>query len=325
MSSHSNLVQVAIVNYRTPELTIDCLQSLVSEIGSLPGTKVVVVDNNSGDNSVEKIEEAITANGWQNWASVLASDYNGGYAYGNNLVIRSALTSANPPDYFMILNPDTQVRAGALKMLVDFLEEHPHAGIAGACVEGENGYAYQIAFRFPSILGEFERGLRLGIVSKLLSKWVVAQEMRDDEPTEVDWVSGGTMMIRRQVFESAGLMDEDYFLYYEETDFCLQAKRAGWSSWHIPYSRIMHIGGQSSGITAPGTPKRLPQYWFNSRRRYFLKNYGLLYSILADAAWLSGYTLWRLRRLIQSKPDSDPPYLLIDSFSNSVFLKGGTL
>lgn len=67
---------------------------------------------------------------------------------------------------------------------------------------------------------------------------------------------------------------EEYFLYYEETDFCLQAKRAGWSCWRVPESRVMHMAGQSTGVTTPGARKRLPQYWFESRRRYFIKNHG---------------------------------------------------
>lgn len=132
------------------------------------------------------------------------------------------------------------------------------------------------------------------------------------------------MMVRREVFESVGLMDEGYFLYYEETDFCLQAKRAGWSCWHVPQSRVMHILGQSTGVTATNQqPKRLPQYWFDSRRRYFLKNHGWLYAAMVDVSWLVGFSLWRARRILQRKPDADPPELLGDSIRNSVFLKRG--
>lgn len=132
-------------------------------------------------------------------------------------------------------------------------------------------------------------------------------------------------MIRRPVFESIGLMDEEYFLYYEETDFCLQAKRAGWSCWYVPDSKVMHIAGQSTGVTdREGPPKRRPQYVFDSRRRYFVKNHGWLYAALADLAWSIGFGLWRLRRLVQRKPDTDPPYLLVDSLRNSVFLRFGS-
>jgi hypothetical protein len=86
----------------------------------------------------------------------------------------------------------------------------------------------------------------------------------------------------------------------------------------------MHIAGQSTGVTVRNQrPKRLPQYWFDSRRRYFIKNHGLVYAAVADAVWLVSFSLWRCRRAIQRKPDQDPPQLLQDFIRNSVFLKGG--
>jgi GT2 family glycosyltransferase len=132
------------------------------------------------------------------------------------------------------------------------------------------------------------------------------------------------MVIRREVFASVGLLDEKYFLYFEEVDFCFQAKKAGWECWYVPASRVVHLVGQSSGVTdRKRPPKRLPKYWFDSRRRYFLKNYGWLYAVLADLAWLSGFILWRWRRAIQRKPDTDPPRMMSDFLLNSVLCKGG--
>ncbi|NET52965.1 MAG: glycosyltransferase, partial [Merismopedia sp. SIO2A8] len=94
---------VVIVNYRTPNLTIDCLHSLVSEVQSLPGTRVVITDNNSGDNSVEQIQTAIETEGWGDWASLMPLERNGGFAFGNNAAIRPALNSSNPPPYILLL------------------------------------------------------------------------------------------------------------------------------------------------------------------------------------------------------------------------------
>jgi GT2 family glycosyltransferase len=312
---------IVIVNYRTADLTINCLHSLVGEVKSLPGTQVVVVDNPSGDDSVARIQQAIATEGWQSWVSLVAAERNGGFAYGNNLAVRSALQSPNPPDYYWLLNPDTLVRPGSLKALVDFITRHPNVGIVGSSFEEADGKPWPFTFRFPTILSELDSGLQLGIVTKLLQKWTLVREM-DNQPAPVDWLPGASMMIRREVFESVGLMDEAYFLYYEETDFCLQARRAGWSCWYVPQSRIMHIAGQSTGVTVRNAePKRLPQYWFDSRRRYFMKNHGWLYSAVADATWLAGYVLWRCRRVIQRKPDTDPPHLLEDFLRNTVFVK----
>lgn len=313
---------VVILNYRTPGLTIDCLRSLVGEVRSLPGTRVVVSDNASGDGSVERIGAAIETEGWSDWASLMPLNHNGGYAFGNNAVIRVELQSTNPPPYFLLLNPDTIVRPGAIQVLVDFMNEHPHVGIAGSRLEDPDGTPQRSAFRFHTVQSELDFGLRVGVVSKLLSKWVVAPPV-SEETCQTDWVAGASMIVRRQVFESVGLLDEKYFMYFEEVDFCLKVNKSGWPCWYVPKSRVVHLVGQSSGVTdTKRPPKRLPTYWFNSRRRYFLQNHGWLYAALADAAWVFGFVLWRWRRVIQRKPDTDPPKLLNDFLLNSVFFKG---
>ncbi len=318
-------LMVVIVNYRAAHLVIDCLRSIASEVSTLPGMRVVVVENASGDDSFTKIQGAIAAENFSEWATVLPSERNGGYAYGNNLAIRPALEDPNCPPYFLLLNPDTQVRPNALKALVDFMEQTPKAGIAGSSFENPDGKLWPIAFRFPSLLGEIEAGLRLGLASKLLAQWAVARQMEGVQ-CQVDWLPGASMMIRRQVFDDIGLMDEGYFLYYEETDFCLQAKRAGWDCWYVPESRIMHIVGQSTGVTVRNVrPKRRPQYWFDSRRRYFVKNHGVIYTAATDVVWIVSYALWRLRRVLQQKEDLDPPQLLGDFIRNSIFVKGSKL
>jgi GT2 family glycosyltransferase len=318
-----NRLLVVIVNYKTPGLTIDCLRSLEKEVRDLPGTRVVVTDNASGDDSVEKIGDAIHIENWGNWVEFKPLERNGGFAYGNNAAIRPALKEPNPPQYILLLNPDTIVRPAALQFLVDFMDEHPQVGIAGSRLEDPDGTPQHSAFRFHSIPSELDGGLRLGVVSKLLSKWDIAPPI-SNEICKTDWVAGASMIVRREVFEAVGLMDEEYFMYYEEMDFCLQANRSGWECWYVPQSRVVHLVGQSSGVTdTKRPPKRRPQYWFDSRRRYFLKNYNWLYAALADASWASGFALWRLRRALQGKPDLDPPQILGDFLRNSVFVRKG--
>jgi N-acetylglucosaminyl-diphospho-decaprenol L-rhamnosyltransferase len=318
-------LRVVILNYRTPDLTIDCLRSLTSERLSVPGTDIVVVDNASNDGSAERIQAAIVREGWSDWATFMPLDHNGGYASGNNAGIRPALASEHPPDYVLLLNPDTVVHPNALKTLVDFMDTHPEVGIAGSRLEDPDGTPQQSAFRFPNVLAELDGGLRLGIVSKLLSRWAIAPPV-PQEACQTDWVAGASMIVRRQVFEEVGLMDEKYFLYFEEVDFCLAAHRAGWSCWYVPESRVVHYVGQSSGVTDTKIkPKRRPTYWFDSRRRFFVKNYGWWYAILTEIAWASGFALWRLRRIIQAKPDNDPPNFLKDFVLNSVLVKGGEI
>ena len=127
-------VRIVIVNYRTPELVIDCLRSLVDEVRAEPGCRVTVVDNASGDESSNRITATIQANGWSSWVEFLALDHNGGFAFGNNAAIRPLLRRPGAPDFFHLLNPDTVVQSGAVSTLLDFMEAHPRAGIAGGRV-----------------------------------------------------------------------------------------------------------------------------------------------------------------------------------------------
>ena len=124
---------------------------------------------------------------------------------------------------------------------------------------------------------------------------------------------GASLLVRQAVFQDVGGMDEEYFLYYEETDFCLRAARAGWPTWYVPGSAVVHLVGQSTGVTAiEGPPKRRPRYWFESRRRYFEKNHGRLYARWIDLVWLVAYGSFCLRNLVQRKPTEDPPYFFRD-------------
>lgn len=320
-SSNEARVLVVIVNYKTGRLVVDCLRSLAAEMATFPKARVVVVDNPSGDDSVEILEAAIRDHGWS-WASVHQAPANGGFSYGNNQAIRPALASAEPPDFVWILNPDTTTHPNALGALVDFLETHPKAGIVGSSLEEGDGTPWPYAFRFPSFWSELNEGVRLGVVSRLLAKYVVAREMKA-VPERVDWLPGASMMVRREVFEKIGLMDEDYFLYFEETDFCLQAARADFETWYVPASRVRHIAGQSTGVTGKqNVARRLPGYWFESRTRYFVKNHGRLYGGVTDLARALGFLSWRARRALQRKPDEDPPKFLGDLLAHSALRSG---
>ena len=303
---------IVIVNYRTTALTLDCLRSLQDEVGTVAGTRVVVTDNASGDDSVAHLEAAVSASGWGGWATIQPLEKNGGFAAGNNAAIRPALATSDPPRYVLLLNPDTIVRPGAVRTLVEFMEDRPDIGIAGSRLEEPGGTPQRSAFRFPSVLGEFEGGLRLGPASRLLARWVGTPAIPTG-PGPIDWVAGACMIIRSAVFESVGLMDEGYFMYFEEVDFCYRARCAGWPCWYVPAAHVVHLVGQSSGVTNPSAAqRRRPSYWFRARRRYFLNNHGRVATVLADLAWSLGHASYRLRRLVQRKPDTDPKWLLWD-------------
>jgi N-acetylglucosaminyl-diphospho-decaprenol L-rhamnosyltransferase len=303
---------IVIVNYRTGSLVADCLASLAPEVARHPATRVIVVDNASGDGSAEAIRAVISDKGWSDWAELIPSPVNGGFGAGCNVGIRAARLRDDRADLIWLLNPDTRVRLGATDAITAFMADHPAVGIVGTMIEEVESTPWPYAFRFPSILSEIERGVRLGAVSRLLAGHAVLRRMADD-PESVDWVSGASMVVRSAVFESVGLFDEAYFLYYEETDFCRAAQAAGWPCWYLPQARIMHIAGQSTGVTSRDAgQRRMPGYWFESRQRYFSKNHGSAYAMVANLAWCVSHLVWMLRRTVQRLPDPDPPHLFRD-------------
>jgi len=310
---------VVIVNYRVAHLAIDCLHSVAEEIGRVPDTHVTVCENGTGDDSAQRIQHAIDENGWAVWCTLKTIDINLGFTGGNNVVLGPALQSADAPQYVLLLNPDTIVRPNAFKALVDFMDQNLAVGIAGSRLEDPDGTPQRSAFRFQSPLGEFEGNLKLGLVTRLLSRWVVAPPVVD-YAFKTDWVSGASMIIRREVLKEVGLLDEGYFTYFDDIDYCFNAKKHGWPTWYVPTSRVVHLVGQSTGVTK--NPKRLPPYLFEARRRYFLKNHSPAYAAMVDAYMILGLSLWRLRVMLTGKEDNTAPHLLGDSIRHSVFVKG---
>jgi GT2 family glycosyltransferase len=295
-------LSVIIVNYQTAELAIQSLDSLhVCGVGT---SDTIVVDNCSGDESVAQIAAMIERRGWQHRAKLMPLDRNGGFSAGNNAGIRRALAADPPPAYVVLLNPDTVVKPGAIEALVAFMDRHPRIGIAGSSLEDGDGRPQCSAHRFPTPGGELLVGARLGLLDRLMPRRVLSPPIQS-EPHPCDWVSGASMIIRREVFEQIGLLDEGYFLYFEEVDFCFRARKAGWDVWYVPQSRIVHLEGASTGIRAQ--QKRRPAYWYNSRRRFFIKSYGIMGLLIADCLWAIGRLSWWTRRCIGlAKPANDP-------------------
>ena len=311
---------VVIVNYRVANLVIDCLRSVVEEIERVPGAHVAVCENGTGDDSAERIQKAINENGWASWCTLTAISPNLGFTGGNNAILKPALDSVDPPQYVLLLNADTIVRPNAFKALVDLMDQNPKVGIAGSRLEEPNGTALVSAFRFLTPISEFETSIKLGLVTRVLSRWKATPPV-PVQTSKVEWVSGTSTIIRREVFRDIGLLDEGYYTYFEDVDFCYNARRMGWQTWYVPGSRVMHLEGQSTGIATKVLTRR-PRYLFEARRRYFLKNHGAAYAAMADAARIIGLALWRLRVILTGKTDTAPPYFLYDSIRYSVFLTG---
>lgn len=308
-------VSIVIVNYKTAELAMQSVLSVLGEFGHIPQLKIYLVDNASQDGSADKFVDFINENDLANSVKFLSMSLNGGFAYGSNAGIRQAL--ANQSDYVMLLNPDTIVRQGAISNLVNFLEDNTQVGIAGSQLENIDGHVENSAHRFPSIIGQLIESARLGVLEKMFPNHVLTYPATN-KAHQSDWVSGSSMMVRKDVFNSVGLLDESYFLYFEEVDFFYRVKQAGWQTWYVPDSRVMHMEGASTGIKLA---KRRPAYWFESRRRYFIKHHGVAGLLAADLLWLGGRLSFLLRKLLKlgaQKQVNDPKWLMWDLLSGDI-------
>jgi hypothetical protein len=308
-------ILVILLNFRTPEMTLRAAETALRELEDLPG-ELLVIDNGSGDDSFDVIDSAARARGWYGSGKfrLIASQHNGGFGAGMNIGFRTGLSDGRKPGFYYLLNSDAFPEPGAVRVLRDFLTKHPRAGMAGSFLRGPDGEPHRTAFRFPSVAGEFEGAVRTGIVSRLFSKSIVAMEIPKQE-TRVDWTAGASLMIRRELIDEIGGFDETFFLYFEETDLCHRATNAGWTTHYLPQSEVVHIGSASTGMK---TWARTPPYWFDSRLHYFVKTHGRAYAVAATLARIGGVLLWRLRCLIQTKPQADPPGFATDLLRHSL-------
>ncbi len=279
-------VATIIVNFRTPAATVDAVTALMGDLDGLGDSRVVVVDNASGDGSAERLQATFSESKWRNRVIVVPAISNGGFGSGVNVGVKYVISSFGAPRYFFILNPDATIEPGALTGLVSFMRDHPEAGLLGNEVRNLGADVVK-AFRFPSALGELEGSACLGPLSRLLRDYVVA--VHPSETCEVDWVSGVSMLFRGEVFSKVGLFDEGFFLYFEEIDFAKRTREAGFKVYFVAGVVVGHVGALSTGLK--DATRRMPRYWFESRRRYFVKHHGRLYAAICDGAWLLGHVI----------------------------------
>ncbi len=286
-----------IVNYRTPELAEKCLEALANERSGNAGLSAIMVDGNSGDGSAERLAGFLTRTGFDGWTALLPLDFNGGFGWANNQAILSR--GADLPDYIYLLNPDAEVTPGAVASLAAVLDTHPRVAAVGSQLIEADGAPAASAFRFPSAGREFVRGSQTFALHRLLGIPPIVLAPREAGP--VDWVTGASVMLRRDALTETGLFDDGFFLYFEEVELMRRLTRAGWQIWCEPQSRVRHIGGASTGVDGTQARKAKPAYWFASRNRYFARSGGAAYACLANLAWLSGFALIGGPRMLLSR------------------------
>lgn len=229
-------LSIAIPSWNTRELLKDCLESVYRSPGDF-GFEVIIVDNASDDGSPDMVAEEFPD------VKLVRNKINLGFAGACNIAFRHSLGR-----YFLLLNSDTIVLDNALKSMVDFMDKHQHAGVAGCKLLNYDGSLQRSCSTFPGLMSELFDALDL---SKLFPKSRLfggyAMTWWDFNNTrEVDFAGGSCLIIRRDAIEEVGLLDESFFMYTEETDWCYRMWEQGWSIYYYPEARIIHLGGESA-------------------------------------------------------------------------------
>jgi GT2 family glycosyltransferase len=224
-------LSVVIVNWNAREMLRDCLASLTPATGGL-AVEVIVVDNASSDGSAAMVRDAFPA------IRLIESPQNLGFAAGNNLALRQARGR-----HVLLLNSDTLVRGDVLPRAVAWLDAHPRAGVLGPLLLNADGSLQPSCSAFPTLRNLTLQLLGVTRIARLdgyrLTGWDRSAERR------VDVVSGAAMFVRRAAMDEVGLLDEAFFFYGEETDWCRRFARAGWEVAVAPLPAIVHLGGGS--------------------------------------------------------------------------------
>ena len=223
-------VSIVVVTHQHRPFIERCLDA-VGRVRNEAACEVFVVDNLSGDGTAELVAEKYP------WARLTVRDRRSGFSDNNNLAIRQAAGR-----YVLLLNPDTEIRPGALPALARFMDGRPDAGIAGAKLVFPDGSTQPSCRRFPTF-GSFlvrRTPLRFFMRSSAANARHLMLDQASAGPMEVDWVLGACMFVRREAIQQVGLLDEGYFLYVEDIDWCYRMRQKGWKTWWVPDAEIVH-------------------------------------------------------------------------------------
>ena len=248
-------LSIIIVSWNTKEFLLPCVRSVFENEQGI-SREVIVVDNGSQDGSGNEVKKTFP------FIHLVENQKNMGFAKAVNQGLQKASGR-----YILLLNPDTQMKGGAIERFVSFMDSHSDTGVAGAQLLNSDGSKQNSIANFPSLATE--------LLNKRLLRWLFpkrfpGKEKNYPEPVEVNSVIGACMMVRREALDQVGSLDEDYFLFLEETDWCYRMKKAGWKIHHVPQTEVFHFQGKS----AARDKKRSRVEYFRSRYHFFKKNRG---------------------------------------------------
>ena len=241
--------------------------------------ETLVIDNASTDDTSDFVRRQF------HWVHLIEGHGNIGFAAANNLGFEAARGR-----HFFVLNPDTEIRPGALQVMFDYAEAHPHIGMIAPRVINMDGSLQHSTFRFPdfrqAVYGFFEKLVPIDSVENGRYPPEIYSNERG-----VDHILGAALFVQRSLWEQIGGMDERYVLYFEETDWCYRARQAGWKLRYIPTATIMHSGAH----TTSATPERSSVLFARSQARFYLQNLGLVNYLTLKMISFFGLAYWLTR------------------------------
>ncbi len=271
MNTLSRTASIVILNYNTCDLLSQVLHCISPDM-MVTGWHTIVVDNASTDGSADMVARDFPT------VQLIRSPENLGFARGNNLGIRA--THPDTP-YILLLNSDTVVKPESLAALVRFMDAHPEAGAVSPRLLRPDGTPQPFAFGGdPTPVYLLRRGFNQLILRRYLHDWAT------NKTRIVDWVSGACMLVRREAIDQVGPLDENMFMYFEDNDWCLRMRKAGWQVYYNPQVEIVHLGGQSL--------KKNPEVqnaYYDSLTYFYAKHYGRM------SQWLLRLVLPLYRRV----------------------------
>ena len=256
-------LSIIIVNWNVVGLLQRCLESVYRSLAQSPhlSSEVIVVDNASADDSVAMVQRGFPQ------VTLMANNQNLGFTVANNQGMR-----LSQGRYILLLNPDTEVMGQALAHLVAYMEANPRIGAVGPQLRNSDGSVQSSRRRFPTLHTALVESTLLQHYfphGPLLRSYYIL-DRPDDQTQEVDWVVGAAIMVRREVLDQVGLLDERFFMYSEELDWCYRIKQAGWQVAYLPTAQVVHHYGQSSTQDLP----HRHIHFQTSKLRFFRKHHG---------------------------------------------------
>ena len=271
-------LSIIIVSWNVRDLLRACLHSIDSQRHGLD-VEVIVVDGASADGSPAMVRESFP------WVNLIVCDENVGFPRGNNL----GLAEANGR-YLLLLNPDTEIKRNALPAMVTYLAQHQDVGLVGPQLLNSDGSIQSSRRRFPTLItAMFESTWLEPVAPQRILRHYYAQDLPDDEVADVDWVTGACMLTRYEIYKAIGGLDEAYFMYSEELDWCRRINDAGWRIVYYPKALVLHHVGKSSEQAVTARHINFQR----AKLRYFQKFHGGTAVAALRALLLLNY-IWQL-------------------------------